>query len=550
MVIPAHQSARTLPSVLAALSAQTYPEHLLEVVVVDDGSEPPVTLPALRPAHTRVARTTRSWGPAEARHVGALEAEGEVLHWLDADMLLEAEELEAHLRWHHLIGYAVVLGTKTFVDVTEALPEPDVVAQAVRDSSVAELFTGRWTAPHQWVEEHLERTDRLTTNPASSYLVHVGASASVRRDLYLDTGGLDPAMKASEDIELGYRLAQQGAVFVPDSEARSWHLGRSTLMGAQEAVNRYNRPFVTDRVPDLRHWRTKGRFYSVPWVEVVVEAAGHSFEEVRHSVNGALTGAVADVHAVVVGPWSRLSDTRHRLLEDPDRELRMVRAELVGDPRVRFAEELTRTAFPAPFRLLLPAGWSPGPDTVRRLAREMTRRDRGLVSLLLPDGRVGRLERTSAFRRAARVTDAESQIDEAVDQVSQTWWFDAVEEGFHHVEAATAALTAANQATPVPTPVPTGATTRAPAGAPAGAPTGAPVEVKGKPAKRNRSAGAARRTGLPTAPSATPGEVPDTATGTAATGTAAAGAAATDPALRPVRDLLRRALRRPSSGGG
>ncbi len=102
----------------------------------------------------------------------------------------------------------------------------------MREGRAAELFAGRWTAPHEWVEEHLERTHGLTANPTTSYLVHVGASASVGRDLYLDSGGMDPALKAGEDIELGYRLAQQGAVCsCPDREARSWHLGRSTLMG-------------------------------------------------------------------------------------------------------------------------------------------------------------------------------------------------------------------------------------------------------------------------------------------------------------------------------
>ncbi len=44
-------------------------------------------------------------------------------------------------------------------------------------------------------------------------------------------------------------------------------------------------------MPDLRHWRTKGRSYTVPWVEVVVDATDHTFEEVRHSVTGVLTGS-------------------------------------------------------------------------------------------------------------------------------------------------------------------------------------------------------------------------------------------------------------------
>ncbi len=439
VVVPAHDASRTLPYALAALAQQTYPAELTEVVVVDDGSDPPLTLPAERPEHTRMVTTSASWGRAHACHVGACAAQGEVLHWLDADLLAHPDELEAQMRWHHLVDYAVVLGTKTFVDVADGLPDLEELARMLREGRATDLFPGRWTSPHTWVEEQIEHSQGLTANPTMSYLVHVGASASVGRDLYLDTGGMDPELKLGEDVELGYRLGQQGALFVPDREALSWHLGRSTLMADQDRVNAYNRPFVTDRVPDLRHWRTKGRSYTVPWVEVVVDATEQTYTDVRHSVIAVLTGAVTDVRVVVLGPWLRLTDGRRSPLADPDRDLRMVRAELEGDPRVRFVEELPRTAFPATFRLLLPTGWAPGPDTVRRLAREMTRRDRGLVSMVLPDGRTARLERTSAFNRAARVAaarpdrDMEAGLDDLVDQVSRTWWFDGPEEGFTHV---------------------------------------------------------------------------------------------------------------------
>ncbi len=39
VVITAFRAERTLPFTLAALTAQTYPAHLLEVVVVDDGAD-------------------------------------------------------------------------------------------------------------------------------------------------------------------------------------------------------------------------------------------------------------------------------------------------------------------------------------------------------------------------------------------------------------------------------------------------------------------------------------------------------------------------------
>ncbi|MEU8267719.1 glycosyltransferase, partial [Sphaerisporangium sp. NPDC049002] len=49
VVIPAHGGQRRLDLTLAALAAQTYPSGLMEVVVVDDGSEPPLRLPEIRP---------------------------------------------------------------------------------------------------------------------------------------------------------------------------------------------------------------------------------------------------------------------------------------------------------------------------------------------------------------------------------------------------------------------------------------------------------------------------------------------------------------------
>ena len=480
VVIPAHDAARTLPYTLASLALQTYPDDLLEVVVVDDGSEPPLELPERRPTNTRVVRTTESWGRAHACHTGAVASTGEVIHWLDADMLLHRDQVEAQLRWHHLLDHAVVMGHKMFVDVSDeagGLPDLDATLQAVADGRAGELFRDRWTSGHDWVEEHIAKTEDLTVNPTRSYLVHVGASASVPRELYDASGGMSSLLKLGEDVELGYRLAQAGAVFVPDREARAWHLGRTTLMQQQDEVNRYNRPFVTDRVPDLRHWRTKGRGYSVPWVTAVVDAREATLEQVKHSVDALLTASFTDLQVVLVGPWGRLDDARRSPLGDPDRELRLVQAEYVGEGRVSFAEDVPASAFPAPYRLLLPAGWAPDREAVARLAREMSKLDRGLSSVLLPDGRVARLERTSAYTRAARVLRPDEDLDDAVDDVSGTWWFDGVEEGFTWVDDAQAAdgsaTDAGSPAKPARKPKDRGAASRddlAPEPAPEGSP--------------------------------------------------------------------------------
>ncbi len=250
-----------------------------------------------------------------------------------------------------------------------------------------------------------------------------------------------------------------------------------------------------------------------------------------------LTGSTADLVLSVVGPWSRLTDERLSPLRDPDRDLRMTRADLAGDPRVRLVEQVAATAFPATFRMVVPAGWAPGRDTLRRLAREASRRDRGLVSLLLPDGRAARLERTSAFARAARVqgdpgdpgadgpADGHGGLDDVVDRISETWWYDAREEGFTHL------LDPPVEAAPTP------AEKEAGKGAGKGAAGGSATSRGGPGAGPGAAAGATLTSDATTdpapGPAAHPDPEPDSDPDRASTATGVRRLAARTPAPRP-----------------
>lgn len=431
VVIPAYNARTTLPYTLGALAAQSYPAHLLEVIVVDDGDD--VTLPDLRPENTRVVRVDDSWGRANACRRGADAAEGDVLHWLDADMVPYRGQVAAQMRWHHVLDHAVVLGYKAFLDADD-LPSPQAMHEAIADERLDTLIAGLGQSEHKWVERIWRRTSDLAEGGFRAFHVHVGATASLSRDLYESAGGMDAALKLGEDIELGYRLSLRGAVFIGDRTARSLHLGLTTLMRQEQAVQRYNAPFIAERVPDFRKFRqSRGRTYQVPLVEVVVDAREQAFEDVKFSVDGVLRGAPGDVRCLVVGPWSQLTDERRRPLEDPLLESRLTHEEYVGEARVEFVEEVPESPFPAAYRLRLPAGWSPGSRTVENLVLDMQDRVEGLRSVLLPDGQVVRLERTAALARARMVMAPGENLDDVIDQVSGSRWAEGLEEGFVHV---------------------------------------------------------------------------------------------------------------------
>lgn len=89
VVIPTRNRARAVESCLDALAAQTLPAGSFEVIAVDDGSEPPLTLDPKRwtaKFELKVIRQNNT-GPAGARNRGVAEARGEFVAFTDDDCL-------------------------------------------------------------------------------------------------------------------------------------------------------------------------------------------------------------------------------------------------------------------------------------------------------------------------------------------------------------------------------------------------------------------------------------------------------------------------------
>jgi GT2 family glycosyltransferase len=417
VVIPAYRCQASLDLTLASLARQTYPAELLEVVVVDDGSQPPLEQPLLRPERCRLVRPTQGWGRANALHTGAAHSDGDIIHWLDADMVVYPTHVEAQARWHHELPYAVTLGSKRFVDVSPedpGWPSPDEVADAAEA-----LFAGRSTAPHDYVERQIVETDQLRAADHLGFLAHVGATAALRRELYQATGGLDTSLRLGEDTEFGYRLAQAGAVFVPEPQARSWHLGASHMMRHEKALQRYNWPFLAERMPQPR-WlrRVGGSGWAVPLVTVVMVVAGQPLERVRAAVDAVLRGSETDLRVHLVAPWHTLSEERTSPLADPLLDLRLVAATYRSDPRVRLVARAPDSAYPSPFLLSVPVtGQVLGPVAVRRLVEYADRQQLGLVRVELEPGVTVELWRTAALGRAGWVRRDGEPLADVVGEV-------------------------------------------------------------------------------------------------------------------------------------
>jgi glycosyltransferase involved in cell wall biosynthesis len=402
VVIPAHGQQDKLDVTLASLAAQTYPAGLLDVVVVDDGSDPPLRLPDIRPASTRIVPPLPGgWASAHATNSGVAQSDGDVVLRLDADMLAFPDHVASQLRWHHTADYLAVLGHKRFVDYQAGDLDPAAVFDAVQAGKAGELFDPEHSEP-QWIEQIIDTTSGLRQADHRAFRILVGASFSVHRNLFTASGGMDADVLLGSDTVFGYRLHQAGAVFVPDDTSSAWHLGPRQIAARGELAKAYRRPRIANRVPELDLKRPRAaRGWETPLADIVIDTGNAPAPVIESTVDKLLTGTAPDIRVTLIGDWPAPHESRHAMLDDPDLDARLLIESLRGDDRVHFTARFTPDP-KVPYVIRMPAAARPGPDAVTALVDYANRHRLGLVEVAAPEGDV-RLERTAAAARAAHL---------------------------------------------------------------------------------------------------------------------------------------------------
>jgi len=417
VVVPYYQTTdehrQILERTLAGLARQTYPSDRYEVIVVDDGSDDPLVITDNHLGlDIKVLRQHRDgFGAPRARNLGAANATGEVLLFLDADMIPEQTWVEAHARWHAACAYAVTLGPRWHVDATGI--EPSVIAderlaasgvsgvlgtddagvpgadespgltgshadspmadpanelmdgvahqRSAPPSGLAAVFQGREATRPAWIDEHLVRTDHLTSADHDLFRVVASGNLGVSASLFAAVGGFDEGFDqwGGEDTELGYRLFVAGGLIVHDEDAACWHQGDGQEPDAGERISLVEqRPKMGQSIAHHGFRRIRrGRTYRIPRVVVTVRATHVDAGAALSSIESVLASSVTDLLIHVEPP----ADPQHR---------QWLQRQFAHDARVAFDAEAVPWA--APYRMRLDAPAVVGMETVDRVLERLT----------------------------------------------------------------------------------------------------------------------------------------------------------------------------------
>lgn len=231
VIVPCYNAADRVGQLVASLLEQRV---AAELIFVDDGSSD-ATLEQLNAltsdhAHARVLIHAVNKGRAAARNTGLNAASGEVLIFLDADMVPESGFVRAHAEAHQRPEVVGVVSTP----VLEGLDTDD--------------------AYHQYLLERQRRTPLRPGAPIPFRYFIIGYT-SIRADVLRAVGGFDERFSYGEDIDLAYRLAQRypDGLYVSE-QAVVHHYGHGTLeerLAKLDAFGRDNLPLLLVKHCDI-----------------------------------------------------------------------------------------------------------------------------------------------------------------------------------------------------------------------------------------------------------------------------------------------------------
>ena len=208
VIIPAHNAKQYLDRCLSAIAKSTYTSY--EIIVVDDGSTDD-TAEIGRKNGAKVFKLQSRSGPAAARSWGSKKAQGEILFFVDADVLIKADTVER-----------VVNDFTTHENIAAVFGTYD-------DSPAAKNFISQYkNLQHHFVHQHSNRD-------AVTFWAGCGA---IRREVFHKVGGFDQDRYENpsiEDIELGYRLKRMGYRILLDKDLQVKHLKRWRLVSMLRA---------------------------------------------------------------------------------------------------------------------------------------------------------------------------------------------------------------------------------------------------------------------------------------------------------------------------
>ncbi|MBN1956493.1 MAG: glycosyltransferase family 2 protein [Anaerolineae bacterium] len=207
VVMPTYNRELQLCITLQSLFIQTY--SLMEIIVVDQTKRHEERTRRFLEQNRHRLRLITSSPPAvtRARSAGALAARGDIVIYVDDDVICSRKFVAGHVRAHQLPGVGIVAGRMT--ENGKPIPKDDAPVGQLDPATIG--------------------VTRFFTSRKRQFVHHApGANMSFKRPLLLQAGLFEPAMGGTaryEETDACIRVARLGYKVLFEPTAHVHHLG-------------------------------------------------------------------------------------------------------------------------------------------------------------------------------------------------------------------------------------------------------------------------------------------------------------------------------------
>lgn len=271
VIIPTFNRCQRLQRALAGLGEQRIESGAFETIVVSDGSTDgtdvylergatPVPVVSMRQPNT---------GPAAARNRGIAEACGDLIVFIDDDIVPAPDLLTAHLAAHENSDDRLV-----------------TIGPMLTPNDVTLTPWVEWEQRMLYKQYDAIRDGTIATSARQFYT----GNAAIRRAQLAASGGFNEAFRRAEDVELAYRLADGGSAFAFVEGAIGFHYAERSFASWRSNAYDYGRN-------DVIFGRDQGRAW-------MMRLIAHQFES-RHRLIRSLTRQIVP-HAFAHRAFDRI----------------------------------------------------------------------------------------------------------------------------------------------------------------------------------------------------------------------------------------------------
>jgi len=187
IVIPTYNASGFMPALLDSIFNQAVPE--MEVIIVDDCSTDN-TVETVKKYPVQVIQMERNAGPARARNRGVKEAAGDIIFFLDSDVLVldgTIKEVEDYFKNH---------------------PDAQCIIGICATTPLNSGFVPAYMAMFEYIHLIGRQYGRVS--------VFAPRCGAIKKDFFLEIGGYDEQYKGAdvEDFELARRINKKDCIIL------------------------------------------------------------------------------------------------------------------------------------------------------------------------------------------------------------------------------------------------------------------------------------------------------------------------------------------------